>query len=71
MARSLFAAGDIVAARRELHARANDEELPKGDRELAAELETATRIDPGALWVGISCIGLLVLVISVIVLKQP
>lgn len=71
IARRLFGIGDIVAARRELRAKANDASLPETDRALARELADATRIDRGALFVGLACVGLLTLVVLVTALKQP
>lgn len=71
IARRLFAKGDIVAARRELGARAEDPSRPESDRALARELASATRIDRGALLVGLACAGLLLLVVLVTALKQP
>jgi hypothetical protein len=71
IARQLFGIGDIVAARRELTAKAEDARLSEGDRQLARELADATRIDRGALVVGLACIGLLLLVVLVTGLKQP
>jgi len=71
LARRLFAAGDVVAARRELEARAHDSSQPANDRQLAEDLAGATRIDHGALWVGVACIGLLVMVVAVTLVKQP
>lgn len=71
VARRLFGAGDMVAARRELAAQAEDAARPDADRQLARELSDATRIDRGALAVGAACVGLLVLVVLVTILKQP
>lgn len=57
--------GDYVLARRLL------EDVPEEDRAEADRLAAATRLDPGTLWVGLGCVGLLLLVILIAALKQP
>jgi len=71
LAQRRFADGDSVAARRDLSALAKDAQLSAADRELARDLATRTLIDRGALFVGLSCVGLLLLVVLVTVFKQP
>lgn len=67
----LFARGDYARAKVALAVRANDSALSEGQREHARELVDATHVERGTLWVGIACVGLLVLVIVVTALTQP
>lgn len=66
-----FARGDYARARVLLESKAHDPDLPEGQREQAEDLCEATNIEPGTLWVGLSCIGLFVLVLIVTTLTQP
>lgn len=66
-----FARGDYARAKRALAEKMNDAELSEGQREQARELYAATGLERGTLWVGIACVGLLVLVLIVTALTQP
>lgn len=70
-ATALFARGDYAQARMLLADKADDADLPEGQRELARELSASTRLERGTLWVGLACLGLLLLVFLVTALTQP
>jgi hypothetical protein len=70
-ATDLLERGDYAKARLLLTEKAKDAKLSDSTREAAAELARATTLDRQTLWVGLACIGLLLLVIIVTTLTQP
>ncbi|MCK6549343.1 hypothetical protein L6R52_26105 [Myxococcota bacterium] len=70
-ATAAFARGDYGRARVLLAAKIGDASLSEGQREEARELLAATGFERGTLWVGLGCIGLLILVLIVTAALQP
>jgi hypothetical protein len=66
-----LARGNHVEARARFEVAAKDADLPAGARGQAEALARATRLEPGAVRVGLASIGLLLLVLLVTVLRQP
>ena len=66
-----FDAGDYVEARRLLSANAQDSDLSESQRQLAQDMADATRIERGALLVGLACIALFLVAVLFTSFKQP
>ena len=67
----IFEAGDYPAARVALADKAKDERLSDVDRRRAEDLIAATRLEPGALWTALACVGFFVIAVIVGIAKQP
>lgn len=70
-ATAAFARGDYGRAKVLLAAKIDDASLPEGQREDAKDLLAATGFERGTLWVGLGCVGLLLLVLIVTRALQP
>jgi hypothetical protein len=68
---ALFASGDYARAKKALAAAAKNESLGEHDRTRARELLDTLKPERGALWVGLGCIALMLLVVTATVLTQP
>ncbi|MCA9551513.1 MAG: hypothetical protein KC933_15865 [Myxococcales bacterium] len=66
-----FTEGDYPEARRRFAERIAAEDASESERNVARRLINATRLERGALWVALACLGLYGLVIAVATLKQP
>lgn len=69
--REALAVGDHVRARALADRATQDSSLSDAEREMAAEIARGTRVDAGALWVAVACLGLFLLVVLIAALKQP
>lgn len=67
---ALLAEGDYARAKVILREKGSDAQLPDGVRAEARERLEAVSIERGTLWVGLACVGLLVLVILVTVFSM-
>ncbi len=66
-----FDAGDYVVARQRLGKLAEDDELSESQREQARDMVNATKLEPATLYVGLACIVLFLLAVSITVYNQP
>ncbi len=67
----VFENGDYVEARARLEPLAENSELAEGEREMARGLVEATKVDSGALKVGLAVLGLYGLALTITVFLQP
>lgn len=68
---SAFRHGDYPEAREHLARLTEEHNLAEGEQKMASDFKRASRLEPGALWAGLACFGLFVLVIVIAGLKQP
>ncbi len=66
-----FDAGDYVQARRQLAPLADDPELSEAQRQQARDTIAATRLERGAVLVGLACIMLFAIAVIFTAFKQP
>ena len=67
----VFLSGDFKRARGSLQIKIEDPAISESQRDEAKRLYSATRIEPGALRVGLACIAFFVVVLLVTFLTQP
>lgn len=70
-AKAAFVAGDYVTARQRFDLLKTDETLAEAERATAAEYAGATRVDRVTLWVGLACVVLAVVAVTLTALVQP
>ena len=68
---ALLEVGDYVRAREALKGKAANADLSEAERSQARRLESATRLDPPTVYVGLACAALLVLTVILVALRQP
>lgn len=66
-----FDAGDYAEARRRLAPLADDPELSEAQRQQARDTVAATRLERGAVLVGLACIMLFAIAVIFTAFKQP
>jgi hypothetical protein len=68
---SVFARGDYARAAPMLERASHDPELSEGAKSQAQALHAATRVERGALYVGLASLALVIIVITATALTQP
>lgn len=66
-----FSRGDYPEARRLFDEKIEDPDVSESEKGMARAFRDATGLEKGALWVGLGCLGLFLLVVLVTALKQP